>query len=160
MRARRHSSWRDDGKKSEVWFQRSLSNIIQIGQHDLSLDVKGVGFIASVVRSIVTSFQVKRRIKRTVTNEGKTCIIRKIHQKQKYIFLSTNVFIIEECLPRASPPGVYNFKIFGSFFLLLILAIFNAWLLKRMCRYICSVFFPKVRKKKKNLQIDDLKLKN
>lgn len=92
MRARRHSSWRDDGKKSEVWFQRSLSNIIQIGQHDLSLEVKGVGFIASVVRSIVTSFQVKRRIKRTVTNEGKTCIIRKIHQKQKYIFLSTNVF--------------------------------------------------------------------
>lgn len=48
----------------------SFSNVT--GHHDITLDIKGVGFIASVVRSMVHAFDVKKRIKRVVTNEGKT----------------------------------------------------------------------------------------
>ncbi|XKL59332.1 hypothetical protein PGB90_000348 [Kerria lacca] len=94
----------------------------QVGHHDMSLEIRGVGFMASVLRSLANAFTIKRKIKRIVTNE--------------------------ECLPKPSIPGTYDFKIFTSFFLLLLLSITNPWILKRLNRYVCSIFYPKAEKRR------------
>ncbi|XP_065220796.1 protein sneaky-like [Planococcus citri] len=94
----------------------------QIGHHDLSLEIKGVGFLASMLRSIAHNFVVKKRVKQYSTNEA--------------------------CLPNPSVPGAYNIKIFASFFLLFMLSWMNVYVLKRLCRYVCSLFYPKAEKKR------------
>lgn len=45
-------------------------NCFITGHHDLSLDIKGVGFLASMLRSLAHNFVVKRRIEKVTTNRG------------------------------------------------------------------------------------------
>ncbi|XP_017877691.1 E3 ubiquitin-protein ligase DCST1 [Ceratina calcarata] len=94
----------------------------QEGHHDLSLEIRGTGVIASLIRSAVRGFNVKKRIKTVVSNKA--------------------------CLPRPTKlPGYMIFKIYGTFvavFLLIFVSIYT----QRMRRGICSFFYRRREKRR------------
>ncbi|XP_030768206.1 protein sneaky [Sitophilus oryzae] len=92
------------------------------GKHDLVLEVKGTGMIASILRSLVKGFNVKKRIRMVRNNE--------------------------KCLPR---PRVlaksYFFKIYGTYFAVWTMLWVQAYT-NRLRRLICAYFFRKREKKR------------
>ncbi|PBC33003.1 DC-STAMP domain-containing protein [Apis cerana cerana] len=94
----------------------------QRGHHDLNLEIRGTGVIASLIRSAVRGFNVKKRVKTVVTNKA--------------------------CLPQPTKlPGYVIFKIYGTFFLVFLL-IFGSIYTQRMRRGICSFFYRRREKRR------------
>ncbi|XP_011307932.1 DC-STAMP domain-containing protein 1-like [Fopius arisanus] len=94
----------------------------QSGHHDLNVDVKGTGVIASLIRSVVKGFNVKKRIKMVVTNAA--------------------------CLPRPSELSNYILlKIYGTYTAIWIM-LFVAAYTQRLRRLICSFFYRKREKRR------------
>ncbi|CAH1115014.1 unnamed protein product [Psylliodes chrysocephalus] len=97
-------------------------NYLQVGHHDLLLDVKGTGMIASLLRSLVKGFNVKKRIRIERSNAI--------------------------CLPRPLLlPHYYHFKIYGTYLAIIIFTFIQAYAL-RCRRVICSYFYRKREKKR------------
>lgn len=90
--------------------------------HDLTLEIRGTGVIASLIRSAVRGFNVKKRIKTVVSNSA--------------------------CLPRPTKLPTYVIvKIYGTFlavFLLIFLTVYT----ERLRRGICSYFYRKREKRR------------
>ncbi|XP_043467285.1 protein sneaky-like [Leptopilina heterotoma] len=94
----------------------------QKGHHDMSIEVRGSGLIASLVRSVIRGFNIKKRINTVVSNE--------------------------ECLPRARKlPGYIIFKIYGTYFAIWLMLLATAYT-QRMRRVICSFFYRKREKRR------------
>ncbi|XP_057652645.1 protein sneaky [Diorhabda carinulata] len=95
---------------------------LQTGHHDLTIDVKGTGMIASLLRSLVKGFNIKKRIRIERTNE--------------------------KCLPRPNLLlSYYLYKIYGTYFAVLVAMFLQAYCL-RFRRVICSYFYRKREKKR------------
>lgn len=94
----------------------------QIGHHDMLLKVKGTGMMASLIRSIVKGFNVKKRIK----------------------FVRSN----EMCLPRPTLlSNYYIFKIYGTYLLVWLMIWLQAYT-QRLRHVICAYFYRKREKKR------------
>lgn len=94
----------------------------QVGHHDLSFKVKGTGMIASLVRSVIKGFNVKKRIKVEYSNLL--------------------------CLPQpSSVPASSIYKIYTTFLCVFLMVIFNGYL-KRLRRVCCALFFRKHEKRR------------
>ncbi|XP_028137332.2 protein sneaky [Diabrotica virgifera virgifera] len=95
---------------------------LQTGHHDLTIDVKGTGMIASLLRSLVRGFNVKKRIRIERTNE--------------------------KCLPRPRLLlNYYLYKIYGTYLAVVIMMFLQAYCL-RLRRVLCSYFYRKREKKR------------
>jgi len=93
-----------------------------MGHHDLSLEIRGAGMIATLIRKIVRGFNVKRRVKTVVTNEA--------------------------CLPKASKLPVYvSIKIYLIYAVIWVL-LYTSIYTQRMRRVICSFFYTKREKRR------------
>lgn len=102
--------------------RHSKIEYIQTGRHDMSLKVKGTGMIASLLRSVVRGFNIKKRIKLVRTNEA--------------------------CLPQPNLLNKYYlYKIYGTYFLVWLLVVVQAYT-QRLRRLICSYFYLKREKKR------------
>ncbi|XP_076235359.1 protein sneaky [Calliopsis andreniformis] len=94
----------------------------QARQHDLSLEIRGTGVIASLIRSAVRGFNVKKHIKTVISNSA--------------------------CLPRPTKlPLIITLKIYGTFFGIFVL-IFGSVYTQRTRRGICSFFYRKREKRR------------
>ncbi|CAK9814408.1 Protein sneaky [Anthophora quadrimaculata] len=94
----------------------------QTGHHDLSLEIRGTGVIASLIRSTVHGFNIKKRIKTVVSNSA--------------------------CLPQPTKlPTYIILKIYGTFFAIFLL-IFTSVYTQRTRRGICSFFYRKREKRR------------
>ncbi|CAG9772832.1 unnamed protein product [Ceutorhynchus assimilis] len=92
------------------------------GKHDLVLTIKGTGMIATLLRSLIKGFNIKKRIKVERSNE--------------------------KCLPRPQKLSKsYIWKIYGTYFAIWLMMWFQAYFL-RMRRMICAYFFKKREKKR------------
>lgn len=88
---------------------------VQTGHHDLIIQVKGTGMIASLLRSVVRGFNIKKRIKRVRSNKV--------------------------CLPKPNLLSKYYlFKIYGTYFAIWLLMLAQAYT-QRLRRVICSYFY-------------------
>lgn len=88
---------------------------VQTGHHDLSIQVKGTGMVASLLRSVVKGFNIKKRMKRVRSNKV--------------------------CLPNPSLLSKYYlFKIYGTYLLVWLLMLVQAYT-QRLRRLICSYFY-------------------
>lgn len=88
----------------------------------MSLDIRGTGVIASLIRSVIRSFNVKRRVKTVVTNSA--------------------------CLPRPTKlPNYILVKIYGTYFAVWLLLFTSAYT-QRTQRVICSFFYRKREKRR------------
>ncbi|KAF5307692.1 hypothetical protein FQR65_LT06747 [Abscondita terminalis] len=95
---------------------------MQTGRHDMMLQVKGTGLIASMLRSVVKGFNIKKRIKKIQSNEP--------------------------CLPRPTVlPNYYLYKIYGTYFLVWLLLVVQTYT-QRLRRVICSMFYRRREKKR------------
>ncbi|CAH1156015.1 unnamed protein product [Phaedon cochleariae] len=95
---------------------------LQTGHHDLFLDVKGTGMIASLLRSLVKGFNIKKRIRIQRSNEI--------------------------CLPRPRRLlHYYLLKIYGVYFAILVMLFVQAYT-QRLRRLICAYFYRKREKKR------------
>lgn len=95
---------------------------VQSGHHDLDIQVKGTGMIASLLRSVVKGFNVKKRIKMVRSNEA--------------------------CLPQPSLLNMYYIlKIYGTYFGIWLLILLQAYT-QRLRRLICAFFYRKREKKR------------
>ncbi|KAF5272222.1 hypothetical protein FQA39_LY01304 [Lamprigera yunnana] len=93
----------------------------QTGHHDMMLKVEGTGMIASILRSVVKGFNIKKRIRSITSNKV--------------------------CLPQPTVIShYYLFKIYGTYFFVWILILLQAYT-RRLRRVICSIFY---RKREKN----------
>lgn len=91
---------------------------VQTGHHDLMIQVKGTGMIASLLRSVVKGFNIKKRVKRVRSNKV--------------------------CLPNPSLLGrYYLYKIYGTYFGIWLLMLLQAYT-QRLRRKICSYFYRQV----------------
>lgn len=94
----------------------------QTGHHDLFLQVKGTGLIASILRSIVKGFNLKKRIRTVKSNVA--------------------------CLPQPTILSkYYMYKIYGTYFAVWLTTLTQAYML-RLRRVICSYFYRKREKKR------------
>ncbi|XP_014473402.1 PREDICTED: DC-STAMP domain-containing protein 1 [Dinoponera quadriceps] len=95
---------------------------MQTGHHDVSLEVRGTGMIAALIRSVVRGFNVKRRVKTVVSNSA--------------------------CLPRPSKlPRRVLFKIYSSYLGVFAL-LFTAAYTQRLRRVVCSFFYRRREKRR------------
>lgn len=95
---------------------------MQSGQHDMLLLVKGTGMIASLLRSVVKGFNVKKRIRTVRSNEA--------------------------CLPRPTVlQNYYLYKIYGTYLAVWLLILMQAYI-NRTRRIICSFFYQKREKQR------------
>ncbi|XP_060528323.1 protein sneaky [Cylas formicarius] len=95
---------------------------LTVGKHDLLLEVKGTGMIASVLRSLVRGFNIKKRIRVQRSNE--------------------------QCLPRPKLlASVYLFKIFGTYFAIWVAMWVQAYM-QRLRRLICAYFYRRREKRR------------
>ncbi|KAK2574982.1 hypothetical protein KPH14_008745 [Odynerus spinipes] len=102
--------------------RHSRMEYTQAGHHDLVLEIKGTGVIASMIRRLINGFNVKRHVKTVISNEA--------------------------CLPRATElPSYIVLKIYGTFLAVWIL-IFTAAYTQRTCFFICSFFYRKRQKRR------------
>lgn len=94
----------------------------QVGHHDLQFKVKGTGMIASLVRSVIKGFNVKKRIKVEHSNLL--------------------------CLPQpTSVPVTSIYKIYATFLCVFLMVIFNGYL-RRLRRVCCALFFRRHEKRR------------
>ncbi|XP_029676466.1 protein sneaky-like isoform X2 [Formica exsecta] len=94
----------------------------QAGHHDIVLEVRGIGVIASLIRRVIRGFNVKRRVKTVVSNSA--------------------------CLPRPSRvPDRMILKIYLTY-LGIWLLLFTAAYTQRLRRVICSFFYRKREKRR------------
>ncbi|XP_011864564.1 PREDICTED: DC-STAMP domain-containing protein 1-like [Vollenhovia emeryi] len=94
----------------------------QAGHHDMTLEVRGIGVIASLIRSVIHGFNVKRRVKTVVSNSA--------------------------CLPRASRvPNYIILKIYLIYLAIWLLLLTTAYT-QRLRRVICSFFYRKREKRR------------
>lgn len=94
----------------------------QAGHHDMTLEVRGTGVIASLIRSVIRGFNVKRRVKTVVSNDA--------------------------CLPRPTKVANYViFKIYSTYVGIWVL-LFTAAYTQRLRRVICSFFYRKREKRR------------
>ncbi|XP_026471869.1 E3 ubiquitin-protein ligase DCST1 [Ctenocephalides felis] len=104
----------------------------QEGHHDIFLQVGGVGLIASMLRSVLNNFNIKKRVKTSTSNF--------------------------ECLPVPDEmPLGYVFRIYGTYFVVLTLLIIEGYT-RRFRRAICAYFYPK-REKRRILHLYNTTLK-
>lgn len=95
---------------------------LQTGHHDLTIQVKGTGMIASLLRSVVRGFNFKKRVKISTSNE--------------------------HCLPRPNLLSrYYLFKIYGTYFAIWLMIVIQAYT-QRLRRLICAYFYRKREKKR------------
>lgn len=88
---------------------------VQTGHHDLMIQVKGTGMIASLLRSVVRGFNIKKRVKRVRSNKV--------------------------CLPKPSLLSKYYlYKIYGTYFSIWLLMLAQAYT-QRLRRLICAYFY-------------------
>ncbi|KAJ8978447.1 hypothetical protein NQ317_017650 [Molorchus minor] len=93
---------------------------LQTGKHDLLLEIKGTGMIASLLRSLLKGFNVKKRIRMEKSNEV--------------------------CLPQPTLMSNYYFlKIYGTYFFVWLMLLVQAYT-SRLRRVICSYFYRKREK--------------
>nr|CAD7397462.1 unnamed protein product [Timema poppensis] len=91
----------------------------QEGHHDIQLSVIGTGMIATLVRSVLKGFNVKRRIKTVTSNEA--------------------------CLPHPELlDSSYIYKIYGIYMFIWLLMFSEAYS-QRLRRAICAYFYPEIR---------------
>ncbi|XP_022909836.1 protein sneaky [Onthophagus taurus] len=94
----------------------------QTGHHDMMLQIKGTGMIATLLRSLVKGFNVKKRIRAIRSNAA--------------------------CLPQPTIlPQYYIYKIYGTYFAVWVAILCEAYIL-RLRRLICSYFYRKREKKR------------
>ncbi|XP_076749463.1 protein sneaky [Xylocopa sonorina] len=94
----------------------------QAGHHDLSLEIRGTGVIASLIRTAVRGFNVKKRVKTVVSNAA--------------------------CLPRPTKlPTHVIVKIYGTFLAVLLLILASVYA-QRMRRGVCSFFYRRREKRR------------
>ncbi|XP_076289582.1 protein sneaky [Lasioglossum baleicum] len=106
--------------------RHALIEYTQVGHHDLSLEIRGTGVIATLIRSAIRGFNVKKHIKTVTSNSA--------------------------CLPRPSKlEGYVLFKIYGTFFAIFLLIIGSVYT-QRTRRGICSYFYRK-REKRRTLYL-------
>nr|CAD7393592.1 unnamed protein product [Timema cristinae] len=104
----------------------------QEGHHDIQLSVIGTGMIATLVRSVLKGFNVKRRIKTVTSNEA--------------------------CLPHPELlDSSYIYKIYGIYLFIWLLMFSEAYS-QRLRRAICAYFYPE-REKKRVLYVYNESLK-
>lgn len=95
---------------------------VQTGHHDLLLQVKGTGMIASILRSLVKGFNIKKRIRIVRSNAA--------------------------CLPQPTVLShYYLLKIYGTYFGIFLLVLSQAYI-QRLRRLICSYFYRKREKRR------------
>lgn len=88
----------------------------------MTLEIRGIGMIASLLRSVIHGFNVKRRVKTVFSNRA--------------------------CLPRASKISDYViFKIY-SLYLTMWILLFTVAYTQRLRRVICSFFYRKREKRR------------
>ncbi|XP_043254934.1 protein sneaky-like [Colletes gigas] len=94
----------------------------QEGHHDLSLEIRGTGVIASLIRSAVHGFNVKKHVKTVTSNRA--------------------------CLPRPIKlPGYALLQIYGTFLGIFLLTVASVYT-QRTRRGICSFFYRKREKRR------------
>ncbi|XP_012271973.1 E3 ubiquitin-protein ligase DCST1 [Orussus abietinus] len=94
----------------------------QSGRHDVKLEIRGTGVIASLLRSVVAGFDLKRRVRTVVSNEA--------------------------CLPRPSQLESYVLgKIYGTY-LAVWVTVFLSSYTQRLRRVACSFFYRKREKRR------------
>ncbi|EZA47771.1 DC-STAMP domain-containing protein [Ooceraea biroi] len=94
----------------------------QAGHHDMTLEVRGTGVVASLIRGVIREFNVKRRVKTVVSNEA--------------------------CLPRPNRvPNYVIFKIYSTYVGVWALLYTTAYT-ERLRRVICSFFYRKREKRR------------
>lgn len=95
---------------------------VQSGHHDMLLQIKGTGMIASILRSLVKGFNIKKRI-----------LVKRSNA---------------HCLPQPTLlPHYYLFKIYGTYIGIWCLIVIQAYILRGR-RVICSYFYRKREKKR------------
>ncbi|KAK4875676.1 hypothetical protein RN001_012098 [Aquatica leii] len=95
---------------------------MQTGHHDMLLQIKGTGMIASMLRSVLKGFNIKKRVKTIRSNAA--------------------------CLPRPMVLShYYLIKIYGTYFVVWLLIVAQAYT-QRMRRVICAMFYRKREKKR------------
>ncbi|XP_012260976.2 protein sneaky-like [Athalia rosae] len=98
----------------------------QSGRHDMSLEVRGTGIIASLVRSVIGGFNGKRRIKTVTSNQS--------------------------CLPRPRElPGYILAKIYGTYFAVWVMLLLAAY--TQRSRHAICAFFYRTREKRRVLYL-------
>ncbi|XP_018306105.1 DC-STAMP domain-containing protein 1 [Mycetomoellerius zeteki] len=102
--------------------RHSYMEYTQAGHHDLTLEVRGIGMIASLIRSVIRGFNVKRRVKTVVSNSA--------------------------CLPKASKVPNYMILKIYSIYLAIWMLLFTAAYTQRLRRVICSFFYRKREKRR------------
>ncbi|XP_021181173.3 protein sneaky [Helicoverpa armigera] len=100
----------------DVVRQHAQSDVVSQGTQDLKIEVEGTGFLASLLRRLVSNLSSAPGYKRAVSN--RLCIPH----------------------PRAMPP-IYFLKIYGGYVWILLLLYVNPYTL-RLRRLICSYFYP------------------
>ncbi|XP_011153575.1 E3 ubiquitin-protein ligase DCST1 [Harpegnathos saltator] len=102
--------------------RHSYMEYTQAGHHDVNLEIRGTGMIASLIRSLVRGFNVKKRVKTVVSNSA--------------------------CLPRPSElPRRVVFKIYSSYLGVFVLLFTSAYT-QRLRRVICSFFYRRREKRR------------
>ncbi|XP_069686085.1 protein sneaky [Periplaneta americana] len=95
---------------------------MQEGAHDLILKVKGTGMIATLVRSVLGGFNIRKRVKTLRSNEA--------------------------CLPHPMlMPDYYFYKIYGTYLGIWLLLLTEAYT-QRIRRAVCAYFYPKREKRR------------
>ncbi|XP_024880185.1 E3 ubiquitin-protein ligase DCST1-like [Temnothorax curvispinosus] len=102
--------------------RHSRMEYTQAGHHDMTLEVRGIGVIASLIRSVIRGFNVKRRVKTVVSNSA--------------------------CLPRATRVPNYMILKIYSIYLAIWVLLFTAAYTQRLRRVICSFFYRKREKRR------------
>lgn len=94
----------------------------QAGHHDMSLEIRGSGIIASLIRNVVRGFNVKKRIKRVISNES--------------------------CLPDPSKlPTYIILKIYGTYLSIWLMLLMGTYT-QRFRRAFCAFFYRKREKRR------------
>ncbi|XP_049863736.1 protein sneaky [Schistocerca gregaria] len=102
--------------------RHALIHYTQTGSHDMSIEVKGTGLIAKIVRSIVKGFNIKKRVKYFTSNEA--------------------------CLPVPKKPNIYIIcKIYGTYFAMWVIILVSSYIY-RFQSVICAYFYPKQEKRR------------
>ncbi|GLV37969.1 sneaky [Carabus blaptoides fortunei] len=111
-----------DSKRSNEIDKKYDTHGETTGKHDMMLEVRGTGLIASILRSIVKGFNIKKRIKIVRSNA--------------------------QCLPQHTLlPNYYLYKIYGTY-LVIWLLIFSQGYILRLRRVICAFYYRKREKKR------------
>lgn len=104
----------------DIIHRHAAVDYTQQGHHDMTLEVKGTGMIATLLRSVVKGFNIKKRVKIVRSNKV--------------------------CLPQSTElPNYYLYKIYGMFLVILSLIFLEVYV-NRMRRVICGFYYRKREK--------------